>query len=69
MRTTCWTSASVRGPHAGGRPPGRRPFGLVMGHGRQDVGIDDEPVAGQAPAQSLEQPTRVRLARSTHALR
>ena len=57
------------GPHPGGRPPGRRPFGLVMGQGREHVGIGDDPVAGQGPAQSLEQPACVRLARSAYALR
>jgi hypothetical protein len=57
------------GPHAGGRPPGRRPFGLVVGHGREDVGIGDDPVAGQGPAQSLEQPARVHLACPTDTLR
>ena len=49
------------GPHAGGRPPGRHPFGLVVGHGREDVRIGDDPVAGQGPAQSLDHPARVHL--------
>jgi hypothetical protein len=56
------------GPHARGRAPGRRPFGLVMGDGREDVGIGDDPVAGQSPAQGLEQAARVHLARSAHPL-
>ncbi len=43
------------GPHAGGGPPGRRPLGLVVGHGRQDAGIGDDPAAGQRPAQRLGQ--------------
>jgi hypothetical protein len=40
-----------------------------MGQGREDIRIGDDPVTGQGPAQSLEQPACVRVARSAHALR
>ena len=55
IRTTRLDLGFRAGPHAGGGPPGRRPLGLVVGHGRQDVGIGDDAAAGQRPAQRLDQ--------------
>ena len=57
------------GPHARGRPPGERPIRPRHGTWSRDVGIGDDPVAGQGPAQRLDQPSRVsRPLRSSAAL-
>src|ERR1700760_381169 len=62
VRTTCWTSASVRArtPAAAPPPPapgpaGRRPLGVVGGQGVQHVRVGHDPVRGQAPVQGLQQ--------------
>ena len=52
------------GPDTRGRPSGGRPLGLVMGHGREDVGIRDDAVAGQDPAQPLDQRARAGFPRT-----
>ena len=41
--------------HADGGLADRSPFGLVMRHGGDHVGIDHEAVAGQAAAERLDE--------------
>ena len=43
------------GTDADGGLLGRGPFGLIVRDGGEHVGIDYEAVAGQAPAQHLDQ--------------
>jgi len=43
------------GAHAGRGLPGWRPLGVVVRDGGEDVRVDHQAVAGQAPAQHLDE--------------
>ena len=55
VRTCAELGAPVVPRGAGTGLSGRRPFGVIVREGREHVGIGDDPVTGQSPAQRLGQ--------------